>query len=363
MDNSKTWVRKWLEYCEEESIKPWNFDFKRCYTSEDISSLQLELKYKYTKSLDTVDANNEDFRLRVDKNGNSRNKQPIYDAIYKKRDCDKRASYIYQVLRWQSDAEDQIRGDTMNSFTTTFTQLLAAKKKGSFGRENESAWEAIYKAKNTQMPKLIIILKEWAGTRDCEKTLGNFLQDAHNIEEKSTDNLVGEISTFASLTHSIGNFTVLPSWMNTGRGSYVSTTKDYWDITLMDVYDFLTQLTHGSAVCDEIIKKYYLQPYFKSDGKVAELWKGHCANNVFPKNLRDFQQFYHNANILIEERGKWMTKILCEKVGKTDLDFYQKDLAVIKNLKDENDKNENDKREKGHPKYFDELPTERETSN
>lgn len=43
-------------------------------------------------------------------------------------------------------------------------------------------------------------------------------------------------------------------------------------------------------------------------------------NNLFCL-LKKFH-FYTNVNLLIQERGKWITKLLCEKLALTDLDFY-----------------------------------------
>lgn len=33
-------VKKWLEYCESNKIKPWEFDFKQCYIKEKIKKTQ-----------------------------------------------------------------------------------------------------------------------------------------------------------------------------------------------------------------------------------------------------------------------------------------------------------------------------------
>ena len=44
------------------------------------------------------------------------------------------------------------------------------------------------------------------------------------------------------------------------------------------------------------------------------MWDGHFNKSVLPSEKSDFQQFYHNVNLLICERGKYMVKELCDKV-------------------------------------------------
>ncbi|HHJ6938319.1 TPA: hypothetical protein ACQMT0_001916, partial [Streptococcus pyogenes] len=68
-------------------------------------------------------------------------------------------------------------------------------------------------------------------------------------------NLKG-FEAFAKLTHTIGNFTVLPHWMNTGRYNF---SKDYWDITMLSLQEWLTDLS--PKAWKKFIDTYYLQPY------------------------------------------------------------------------------------------------------
>lgn len=73
------------------------------------------------------------------------------------------------------------------------------------------------------------------------------------------------------------------------------------------------------------IEKFYLQPYVVEDEgtyKPQPLWNNHFSAAVNPEKIVDFKQFYSNVNLLIKERGKWITKILCEQLRLTDLNFY-----------------------------------------
>ena len=99
-------VIKWLEYCHKKQRKPWLWDFKNCYTdSLPKDSITAFLKYKNGKSKDTT------IFCITGKKGSS-------------ADCDKEANGLYQVLGWQNLAKDIIRGETMNSFLTTFNRAI-----------------------------------------------------------------------------------------------------------------------------------------------------------------------------------------------------------------------------------------------
>lgn len=101
-------VIKWLEECDKNPnpIKPWEWDFKNCYTDslpeDDIAAF---LQYK-----SGTFTNPNSFCI-TQKSGS-------------KADCDKEAIGLYQVLGWQNSAKDIIRGETMNSFLTTFNRAI-----------------------------------------------------------------------------------------------------------------------------------------------------------------------------------------------------------------------------------------------
>lgn len=114
-------VIKWLEECDKNPnpIKPWEWDFKNCYTNSlSVDSITAFLKYKNGKSKDTT------------RNGESKGTTRF--CITRKKgsraDCDKEAIGLYQVLGWQNSAKDIIRGETMNSFLTTFKCALALEQ-------------------------------------------------------------------------------------------------------------------------------------------------------------------------------------------------------------------------------------------
>ncbi|MFI8623656.1 hypothetical protein ACIGEH_05165 [Bacillus altitudinis] len=256
-----TWIEGWFEKCEELEIKPWEWDFKQSYIKEPIpkdkSSIELILDYKSRKLTEIGICNVTKRRGR--------------DA-----DCDKEPFYIYQLL-WRTDYEPKsesqlnldrynlIRGETMNSFITTFNHF---------------------------------------------KTLTYDSHIKHKFEKFATD------------THCIGNFIVLPHWMNTGRYKF---SQDYWDVTMYSLFEFFQPL----GCWKQFVERYFLQPYVNDDEEwtVSEFWEGHFAgignyNRLKPQNEQELSEYLHKVNIRIEERGKWMIKKVCEELKLQHFTFY-----------------------------------------
>ena len=269
-------VIDWLNYCDENNIKPWLWDFKNYSLSPfQNDSITAFLKYK---------------------------ELPKNEGI----DCDKAAFYLYNILGWQNTTEDIIRGETMNSFITTFNEAIKdssdyytiANRLGKEPRDRHIPYSTLYQ--NQNYLKFDIIQK--------------------NIKE---------FELFAILTHTIGNFTVLPSWMNTGRYYF---SRDYWDITLLSLQEWLNILSPDAWT--NFVETYYLQPYVNTEYNVELFWEGH-DKKILPKK-ENYPVFLKKVNERIEERGKYMIKQICNKLNKTDFNFYT-DLETMDKIKYSNE--------------------------
>ena len=269
-------VIDWLNYCDENNIKPWLWDFKNYSLSPfQNDSITAFLKYK---------------------------ELPKNEGI----DCDKAAFYLYNILGWQNTTEDIIRGETMNSFITTFNEAIKDSSDyytiaNRLGKE-PTDWHIPYSTlyQNQNYLKFDIIQK--------------------NIKE---------FELFAILTHTIGNFTVLPSWMNTGRYYF---SRDYWDITLLSLQEWLNILSPDAWT--NFVETYYLQPYVNTEYNVELFWEGH-DKKILPKK-ENYPVFLKKVNERIEERGKYMIKQICNKLNKTDFNFYT-DLETMDKIKYSNE--------------------------
>lgn len=291
-----TWIEGWFQKCEELKIMPWEWDFKQSYIKEPIpkdkSSIELILDYKSRKLTEIGICNVTKRRGR--------------DA-----DCDKEPFYIYQLL-WNTDYEPKsesqlnldrynlIRGETMNSFWTTFKNSVISSKN-----------------KNTLYNEIGI------NSRKSLKYQSHLLiSNAKFKEFKQIKDNIAAFEKFATATHCIGNFTVLPHWMNTGRRPF---SDDYWDMTLQSFFDFFKPIGYWK----QFVERYFLQPYVNNDEEwtVSEFWEGHfegigSRNRLKPQNEHELSEYLHKVNLRIEERGKWIIKKVCEELKLQHFTFY-----------------------------------------
>ena len=288
-------VIKWLEYCDAKQIKPWEWDFKYCYTdSLPKDNITAFLKYKNGEYKDTT------------RNGESKGTTRFCITGKKgsKADCDKEAIRLYKVLGWQNSATAITRGETMNSFLTTFNRAI----------RKSSNYDTLTKELGINNIKDYYSIPDQPDNND-QPQIPNYqrFDIVHN-------NLPA-FQTFATLTHTIGNFTVLPYWINTARNNF---SKDYWDITLLSLQEWLAPTTPTSKAWINFVEMFYLQPYVNQDYQTQLFWEKHSYgyDNLFPSK-QDVPIFLNAVNERIEERGKYMIKQICDRLNRTDFNFYK----------------------------------------
>lgn len=108
--------------------------------------------------------------------------------------------------------------------------------------------------------------------------------------------------------------------MNTGRSNL---SQDYWDIFLLSLQEWLDLISPTSEAWINFIELYYLQPYVNKDYQIEPLWKNHSYTTPILKEKEDFPIFLKAVNERIEERGKYMIKQICDRLNRTDFDFYK----------------------------------------
>lgn len=279
-------VIDWLRYCDENNIKPWEWDFKNCY-SDDLnkeSKIRNVLKYK--------------------------NGELVTPTIFcttkqvgSNADCDKEADFLYEMLLWNTSESNIIRGETMNSFLTTFTRAIVKSS------NRYQVYKEIGINSNEFLNKQYPILYK------------NDNYEKFDIIGKNQDSF----EKFAELTHTIGNFIVLPHWMNTGRYNF---SKDYWDLTLLSLYEWFNAFLTEDEPWNKFIKNYYLQPYVNSNYQPEIFWENHSFRNKELEDAEEFPIFLKKVNERIEERGKFIIKQICDKLNQKDFNFYKE----IKNM-------------------------------
>ncbi|WP_125571926.1 hypothetical protein [Lacticaseibacillus songhuajiangensis] len=322
----------WLKWCNDNEIKPWLFDFKQFFrdsvwTSDKINDethLNEWLLYKFEKKYSE----------------NVKKVPPLLNCFEKgkkvDKDPDKIARPIYKVLGWIDSNSIHADGDQMNSFQTTFTQLFAIKSSNR-GRTNGAPFsdenlECYRKHYFEQIPEVSDLFKEMV--QDLQQSPQNSKQNIFNeFAFRKNELIFKNLKEFAGLTHSIGNFIVMPVKYNLVRGS-AEQVRDYWDLSLQVIHDlFYSAGDIGRSAWKNFVEQFYLQPFVRrNDYSVGELWTGHLTGQIYPQSSVQVEEFYYRVNMLIEERGKWITRILCEKLD-SELDsetkkFYLKELKL-----------------------------------
>ena len=201
-------------------------------------------------------------------------------------------------------ATRKLLGETMNSFLTTFKCALALEQSSDC---------------DTQSDKLVIKSGKklpFSDLYDKDKNIEEQPYMAFDVVKSNQD----AFRKFAKLTHTIGNFTVLPHWMNTGRSNL---SQDYWDIFLLSLQEWLHLISPTSEAWINFIELYYLQPYVNKDYQIEPLWKNDSYTTPILKEKEDFPIFLKSVNERIEERGKYMIKQICDRLNRTDFNFYK----------------------------------------
>ena len=249
-------VIEWLEECDRIQEKPWLWDFKNCY------------KVPPSKDSEPKD----------------------------------------------SEPKDLLSKDSITAFLKY--------KNGGF-KDNTSDFNI---TKNTGFNADCDTQSDKPGIKSGKKLpFSDLYDEERNIEDQPylafdvVESNKDAFRDFAKLTHTIGNFTVLPHWMNTARYNF---SKDYWDITLLSLQEWLNPTTPTAKAWINFVEMFYLQPYVNKDYQTQLFWESHSYKKLLPDN-QDFPIFLKAVNERIEERGKYMIKQICDRLNRTDFNFYK----------------------------------------
>lgn len=250
---------------------------------------------------------------------------PLLQEIYKKLWHDKDSNDKY--LKECKDSKN-IKGETMNSIWTTLNEAYKfIKKQKDEGNKEENA------------------RKKYLLCRYAESMLdGEFVSELDKIRG---------LRTFLESAHRLGNFIPVPVGCNQPRGSYFGELRDYWDLTLLIIYNYYTsekdeirkivekvRVNEGENKEEKIekltkkykawldsfenwdnfirknymrafvnIKKYGKEKYDDNEhyGVPRELWDGHfnafSKGRALPEGTEQAEQFFERASFCIHERS------------------------------------------------------------
>lgn len=193
--------------------------------------------------------------------------------------------------------------------------------------------------------------------------MNSYIGTINAYKRKFGDELPEQAMEFLKFVHTIGNMTPVPfarrgEEFNCPRGYNNPKINDYWDLTLLAIYNWflkkngktpiydldlidVVKTEEGVAMCekwlgnfrddegnyswDEFVKQNYMESFVEYEneypwedsidayGMPKELWNGHFEtfeNIPRPETKEQFLQFFDNAKKWIELRGYKMAKMV-----------------------------------------------------
>lgn len=257
--------------------------------------------------------------------------QEIYDKLWNKL-------WDKEILSHYRD-KVKLYGDTMNSCNITLNKLFSEKK------------EYILQSANLTQDKKQELEKVTGWSKRASILL--YVNDKKKYDE--IINLYNGAKKFLTVAYTLGNFIPVPKVFNNSRGYKNKKIEDYWDLTLLAIYNWFMEQTkkpivyninlidvvqseenetacgewlncfrddNGILSWDDFVEKNYLQDFVKSNesnngnkyGMPEELWDGHFNGDVLPTKEDDFSQFFINASEWITKRGEKMVDELNKRM-------------------------------------------------
>lgn len=150
-------------------------------------------------------------------------------------------------------------------------------------------------------------------TMNSFKTLYNQVYIDKGYDDDSSARYLME--QFAHLTHTLGNFIPCPNYFNQERSH---TSKDFWDLTLEEIYDNYCYsnyklskkypninkwLNENHSSWKDFITKNYLEDWVDNDFEIVKLFQDHSFNNTIPMDYDSFIECIQNINERIIKRS------------------------------------------------------------
>lgn len=283
---------------------------------EDFLKNEEPIKYDFKnqiKDLDKEKNNIKKFLIYKSSNSNECDKSQLLFEIY------------HKIWGWPLEGEKSYRlvdingskvllgSDTMNSFWKIYEVIL--KK---FYRNYKDEFHEEIKNSKAKGKKLY----EWLSSDEKIEKVRNMMG--------SNDKIYNELNEFAKLTHTIGNFTLLPVGFNSIKGTRWD-VQDYFDL-------FLNKWKTGEWMIDQsklnsYIKTFLLDEYYKDD-KIVSLFintsekeskdidshskiitrtfadEFNQSNYINPNSETEIYNYLYNVNRLIVNRGESIVKEL-----------------------------------------------------
>lgn len=208
----------------------------------------------------------------------------------------KLARNLYKILwLWESEKDGRYKNagyfenkemgpESMNSYFKVLTQMID-----------------IIKPEGKKQYFQTIARKKWWSNADT-KNEGFFNLVKEVLEHDEIGTLLIE---YAKLTHTIGNFVLVPSGFNTGR---VSKTDDYWDLSLMLLESEEKWML--KKLLPKYINTFFLWDYVDGEGKITPFFATHSFAKKQPSTIYEALELLQKITKAITRRGYFMVAML-----------------------------------------------------
>lgn len=328
--------------CKKNYIKEKDTLYK--YIKYKLSNIEtINFEYERTRVLKENLENSNENKI-PDADSKSKVLQLIYNKLYKEFLEDE------DFKRIVTNKNNNIYGDTMNSVSTTLNEainrILKANKADELDQIKNAIYYGIVDGSIEDIREELNSFKLPGWNCSIIYTTELYLNYDKNLRRKGISNFslkkyLERIGAFKLIEvyHTLGNFIIIPKGWNKCR---YSSLKDYWDLTLLCIYNYYFKIEDEKYCIEKIsgkknIKRYkdyldtfntwetfikvnFLESFVKlkkdKDGKIVsygkpkELWEGHFKGELLPTNIDQCIEYFNNSAEWIKERTTVMVKAL-----------------------------------------------------
>ena len=327
--------------CKKNYIEEKDTLYK--YIKYKLSNIEtINFEYERTRVLKENLENSNENKI-PDADSKSKVLQLIYNKLYKEFLEDE------DFKRIVTNKNNNIYGDTMNSVSTTLNEainrILKANKADELDQIKNAIYYGIVDGSIEDIREELNSFKLPGWNCSIIYTTELYLNYDKNLRRKGISNFslkkyLERIGAFKLIEvyHALGNFIIIPKGWNKCR---YSSLKDYWDLTLLCIYNYYFKIEDEKYCIEKIsgkenkeqyevyintfeswekfIKANFLESFVEiekdengkySYGKPKELWEGHFEGELLPTNIYQCIDYFNNSSEWIKLRTELMIEYL-----------------------------------------------------
>lgn len=327
--------------CKKNYIEEKDTLYK--YIKYKLSNIEtINFEYERTRVLKENLENSNENKI-PDADSKSKVLQLIYNKLYKEFLEDE------DFKRIVTNKNNNIYGDTMNSVSTTLNEainrILKANKADELDQIKNAIYYGIVDGSIEDIREELNSFKLPGWNCSIIYTTELYLNYDKNLRRKGISNFslkkyLERIGVFKLIEvyHTLGNFIIIPKGWNKCR---YSSLKDYWDLTLLCIYNYYFKIEDEKYCIEKIsgkenkeqyevyintfeswekfIKANFLESFVEiekdengkySYGKPKELWEGHFEGELLPTNIYQCIDYFNNSSEWIKLRTELMIEYL-----------------------------------------------------